>query len=143
VWLSILASTIVVPTPELFALVRECGPALCWTLVALTAAKLTWEGAVFRHLWLRKMTPLKRSALLMIGELSNVTLARFALGVLGGAILPTMLAADAARLGDAAGLVQFVVVTGLLFAASLAGELLERYLFFAACAAPQMPGGIR
>jgi presenilin-like A22 family membrane protease len=79
----------------------------------------------------------------MTGELSNVTLARFALGSLGGAILPTMLAADAANFGDAAGLVQFVVMTGLLFAACLAGELLERYLFFAACAAPQMPGGIR
>ena len=38
---------------------------------------------------------------------------------------------------------QFVVLTALLFAACLAGELLERYLFFAACAAPQMPGGIR
>jgi Fe-S-cluster-containing dehydrogenase component/DMSO reductase anchor subunit len=143
VWLSILASTIVAPAPELFALVRECGPVLCWTLLALTTAKLTWEGADFRHLWLRKMTPLKRSALLMTGELSNVTLARFALGSLGGAILPTMLAADAANFGDAAGLVQFVVMTGLLFAACLAGELLERYLFFAACAAPQMPGGIR
>ncbi len=29
------------------------------------------------------------------------------------------------------------------FAACLAGELLERYLFFAACAAPRMPGGLR
>ena len=38
---------------------------------------------------------------------------------------------------------QFVVMTGLLFVACLAGELLERYLFFAACAAPRMPGGIR
>jgi Fe-S-cluster-containing dehydrogenase component/DMSO reductase anchor subunit len=143
VWLSVLVTTIVVPTSELFALVRECGPVLCWTLVALTTAKLTWEGAIFRHLWLRKMTPLKRSALLMIGDLSTVTLARFALGALGGAILPTMLAADAAKLVEGAGLVQFVVVTGMLFAACVAGELFERYLFFTACAAPQMPGGIR
>jgi hypothetical protein len=89
------------------------------------------------------MTPLKRSAVLMTGDLSNATLARFALGLLGGAILPAMLVQEAANLADGAGLVQFVVLTGLLFTACLAGELLERYLFFAACAAPQMPGGIR
>jgi hypothetical protein len=28
----------------------------------------------------------------------------------------------------------------MLFLACLAGELLERYQFFAACAAPRMPG---
>ena len=143
VWLSILAIALVSPSATLFALVHECGPVLCWTLLALTTTKLAWEGAILRHLWPRKMTPLKRSALLMMGDLSNVTLARFALGLLGGAILPTMLAADAAKLSDGAGLIQFVVVTGLMFSACLAGELLERYLFFAACAAPQMPGGIR
>ncbi len=109
----------------------------------LVAAKLTLELAVFRHLSLRRMTPLKRSALLMTGDLSNATLARFALGVLGGVILPLLLVGEAATLSGGAGLVQFVVLTGLLFAACLAGELLERYLFFTACAAPQMPGGIR
>jgi hypothetical protein len=54
-----------------------------------------------------------------------------------------MLAGEAATLAQGAGLPQFVVLTALLFGACLAGELLERYLFFAACAAPQMPGGIR
>jgi hypothetical protein len=143
VWMSVLVSTLAVPSAALFALVHECGPTLCWTLLGVTISKLTWEAAVFRHLWLRKMTPLKRSAVLMRGELSNVTLARFSLGLLGGAILPTMLAGDVATLARGTGLVQFVVLTGLLFAACLAGELLERYLFFTACAAPQMPGGIR
>jgi hypothetical protein len=143
VWLSILASSLSSPSGAVFALVHECGPTLCWTLVALTISKLMWEAAIFRHLWLRNMTPLKRSALLMTGDLSNVTLARFALGVLGGAILPTMLAGDAATLAAGPGLVQFVVLTSLLFIACLAGEILERHLFFTACAAPQMPGGIR
>jgi Fe-S-cluster-containing dehydrogenase component/DMSO reductase anchor subunit len=143
VWLSILAATLAAPSEATIAWVRHHGSMLSWTLVALAAAKLAWEGAAFRHLWLRKMTPLKRSALLMTGDLSNVTLARFALGLLGGVILPTMLAADATTPSHDIGLVQFVVITGLLFAACLAGELLERYLFFAACAAPQMPGDIR
>jgi hypothetical protein len=89
------------------------------------------------------MTPLKRSALLQAGDLSNVTLARFALGALGGAILPIMLAGEATALSNGSGLMQFAILTGFMFATCLAGELLERYLFFSACAAPQMPGGIR
>jgi Fe-S-cluster-containing dehydrogenase component/DMSO reductase anchor subunit len=143
VWLSILVSTLVAPTEALFALVHKCGPALCWALVALSMSKLFWEAADFRHLGFRKMTPMKRSTVLMTGDLSNATLARFATGLLGGGILPAMLAGEAATLAQGAGLPQFVVLTALLFGACLAGELLERYLFFAACAAPQMPGGIR
>jgi Fe-S-cluster-containing dehydrogenase component/DMSO reductase anchor subunit len=142
-WLSILVSTVSSPESDVFVLVRECGPALCWTLFLFTLTKLGWEASVFRHLWPRKMTPLKRSALLMTSDLSNVTLARFALGLLGGAILPLLLVQDAASLSDAPGLVQFIVLSGFLFAACVAGELLERYLFFTACAAPQMPGGVR
>jgi DMSO reductase anchor subunit len=143
IWLSILVSALCAPSPVLFTLVHRCGPALCRIIVMLVSAKLAIEAAVFRHIWLRKMTPLKRSAILMTGELSNATLARFALGVLGGAILPLMLMGEAKTLVPGTGLVQFVILSGLLFSASLAGELLERYLFFAACAAPQMPGGIR
>jgi DMSO reductase anchor subunit len=143
VWLSILVLTLAAPSAALFALVHSCGPTLCWTLVAIALVKLAWEGAIFRHLWLRQMTPLKHSARLMTGDLSNATLARFALGLLGGVILPAILAGEAASLSGGMGLVQFVIVTGLLFVACLAGELLERFLFFSACAAPRMPGGIR
>jgi Fe-S-cluster-containing dehydrogenase component/DMSO reductase anchor subunit len=143
VWLSVLAATLSAPSVTLLALVHECGPTLCRTLVVVAAAKLTFEAAIFRHLWARKMTPLKRSSLLMTRDLSNATLARFALGLLGGAILPLMLAGQATTLSDGAGIVQFIVLTALLFGACLAGELLERYLFFTACTAPQMPGGIR
>ena len=35
------------------------------------------------------------------------------------------------------------VLLGLIFVSSLAGELLERYLFFAAVAALRMPGSLR
>jgi hypothetical protein len=38
---------------------------------------------------------------------------------------------------------QFVAASGALFVACVAGEILERTLFFSACAAPRMPGGIR
>jgi DMSO reductase anchor subunit/ferredoxin len=142
-WLSILASTVGGRSGELAKLVEECGPTLCRALVVIGLVKLGWEAAIFRHLLSKRMTPLRRSAMLMTGELSNVTLARFALGMLGGVLMPLMLASQAGTFSSGAGQIQFVILTGLLFAACLAGELLERYLFFAACAAPQMPGGIR
>jgi DMSO reductase anchor subunit len=143
VWLSILVATLVRPSPSLFRLIEVCGPPLCQLLIVISAVKLIWEAVIFRHLLWRRMTPLRRSALLLAGELSSVALARFAAGLLGGVLMPVFLLAHMADAADGAGFVQFVVTTGLLFVACLVGELLERYLFFAACAAPQMPGGIR
>jgi hypothetical protein len=111
--------------------------------MALALVKLAWEAAIFRHLLWRRMTPLRRSALLQMRELSSVTLARFAAGLLGGILMPAFLLEHMPDAESGAGFVQFVVTTGMLFIACLVGELLERYLFFAACAAPRMPGGIR
>jgi DMSO reductase anchor subunit/ferredoxin len=139
VWLSILIATLVNPSDALFQLVANCGPSLCKALIVLTTIKLAWEASILRHLFSRRMTPLRRSALLMAGELSNVTLARFAAGLLGGILMPAFLLG---RTTDGA-LPQFVVTSGLLFVACLTGEMLERYLFFAACASPRMPGGPR
>jgi formate dehydrogenase iron-sulfur subunit len=141
-WLSVLMATVANPSPQLTAVVRQYGPLLCRTLMALAAIKLAWEAAIFRHLLLGRMTPLRRSALLLSRDLSSATLARFALGLLGGVLMPALLLTALPELSTA-GLVQFAAMTGLLFAACLAGELLERYLFFTACAAPRMPGGIR
>ena len=141
-WLSILIATLVSPSSELLALVRRYGPLLCQVLVGLAVIKLAWEALVFRHLLPGRMTPLKRSAMLQTNDLSSVTLARFALGVLGGVMMPLFLLRDLPALSNAS-LIQFTAASGLLFVACLAGELLERYLFFTACAAPRMPGGIR
>ena len=139
VWLSILVATLAHPSPELLDLVEAARLTLCQALLLLTTAKLAWEAAIFRHLLWRRMTPLRRSAMLMTNELSNVTLARYAAGLLGGVLMPVLLISHAGT----AELEQFAITSGLLFAACLAGELLERYLFFAACAAPRMPGGPR
>ncbi len=136
-------ATLVRPSPSLFQLIEVCGPPLCKLLIAISAVKLVWEAAIFRHLLWRRMTPLRRSAMLMTGELSSVAMARFAAGLLGGVLMPLFLLSHMADAAHGAEFVQFVVTSGLLFAACLVGELLERYLFFAACAAPRMPGGIR
>ncbi len=117
------------------------GPLLCRGLIVATAVKLLFEAAVFRHLASRSTTSLKRTAWLMTGALSNVTMARFAAGLLGGLAMPGLLLLSRvpASPGQGPDLV-FAVLVGMLFGACLAGELLERYLFFAAVASPRMPG---
>jgi DMSO reductase anchor subunit len=79
----------------------------------------------------------------MIRDLANPALARFAVGALGGLVAPALLLSQFSTLTLDNAQLQLGVATLLLFGASLAGELLERYLFFAAVAAPRMPGGIR
>jgi formate dehydrogenase iron-sulfur subunit len=141
-WLSILMVAIAQPSPSLMEVVKNAGPRLCQALIAISFAKLVFEIAIFRHLLLSRMTPLKRSAMLLVRDLSSVSLARFAIGALGGVVMPALLLTMLPQLG-AGHLVQFAATAGLLFVACLVGELLERYLFFTACAAPRMPGGIR
>jgi formate dehydrogenase iron-sulfur subunit len=107
-------------------------------LALCAGAKLLWEIAGFRHLLERRMTAMRRSAILMIRELPRITLLRFMAGALGGLLMPLCMVTGAA---DSPGSFAAAVVT--LFAGCVAGELLERALFFSACAAPRMPGGIR
>jgi len=114
----------------------------CVGLMTVAALKLLWEASLFGRLLSRNMTPLRRSALLMARELANFTLARFALGILGGVCMPGFLLLRFSP-GAAESQAELLILTSVLFIACLAGELLERYLFFAAAAGPRMPGGIR
>ena len=108
-------------------------------LALLTMLKLTGEASILLHLRDHQQGDLKRTALLLWGDLRPLTLWRFSLGGLGGVVLPlsllTNLAADA----------QWAALTGSLagFLALLAGEILERATFFSALSAPRMPGGLR
>jgi Fe-S-cluster-containing dehydrogenase component len=141
VWFSALALMLFAPSPELAELLDLHGPWLCRTLVLIASLRLLWDAAIFRHLLLRRTTPLKRSAQLMTRQLSSVTLARFAAGLLGGVVMPALLLGHLDSLAHG-GLPQFAIAAATLSLACLAGELLERYLFFAACASPRMPGTI-
>lgn len=142
-WLSLLLLALVQPSRQAALFVAAHGPLLCRALLICAGAKLLWEALGFRHLLERRMTAMRRSALLMTRELPRMTLARFGAGVLGGMIMPTALLSGADSYSAPGEWVRFLVVTGVLFIACLAGELLERSLFFTACAAPRMPGGIR
>src|SRR5262249_20284213 len=110
-------------------------------LVVTTAAKLLFEASLFAHRHSRQMSPLKRSALLMSGELASATRWRFAPGFLGGILLPAGRVGLDDSAAPALSLLHFVIIGQ--FATLLAGELFERYLFFSAVVASRMPGGLR
>ena len=142
-WLSLMLSSMWSDTRSADTGVELYGALLCRGLIVASAAKLGFEAGVFRHLATRSSTSLKRTALLMSGALSHVTAGRFAAGVLGGLVVPSLLLLSFARPNELHG---HDLATGLLvailFVGCLAGELLERYLFFAAVASPRMPGGL-
>jgi formate dehydrogenase iron-sulfur subunit len=75
---------------------------------------------------------MKRTALLMLGALKLATIPRFICGAIGGVVLPVLVAFNLLPPVFAMGMLPF----------SLLGELLERYLFFAAAIPHKMPGGI-
>ena len=78
---------------------------------------------------------------LMTGELGPTTLQRFAMGVAGGMVLPAVLAAPYLSHSGQGHNPLFVASAVVLSAVLLfSGEILERYMFFAAVVAPKMPG---
>jgi DMSO reductase anchor subunit len=110
-------------------------------LIIAVACKLAFEASLFIHLRGKQHSPLKRSALLMTGDLAGAAKWRFALGAVGGLLLPALWIWQV-HPSASASIVSHVLIAGQ-FAALLAGELLERYLFFTAVVAPRMPGGLR
>jgi Fe-S-cluster-containing dehydrogenase component/DMSO reductase anchor subunit len=101
-------------------------------LVAASAAKLAVELSFLRHLRDKRYGELRRTAHLMTRDLARYTTARFALLAVGGVLLP---------LGNGQGAAS-PWLAGASFVLLVAGELLERTLFFAASSSPGMPGGV-
>ncbi len=112
---------------------------LGWAMIACALGKMTYEALDLLHLIERHHTALKRVAGLLTNELASLTLARFALGTLGGIVLPWTLLHET----DQAGSAKWLATVTVMFVLSVAGELLERTLFFMTAVAPRMPGAIR
>ena len=112
-------------------------------LIGVSAFKLILEASVFSQLRVSQVSDLKRTALLMWGELAKLTQLRFALGVMGGLCLPWLLAPfidpniENLKLG-----VTPLVIASAGFICLLIGELTERSLFFMAAVSAKMPGAI-
>ncbi len=112
-------------------------------LLAVAVFKLLWEASIFSQLRLSQVSDLKRTALLMVGELAKLTQLRFVLGAVGGIGLPLLLssfvhpASPSLELGGPALVIALASTLCLV-----AGELCERSLFFMAAASPKMPGAV-
>jgi Fe-S-cluster-containing dehydrogenase component/DMSO reductase anchor subunit len=108
------------------------------TLVLLvligTLVKLSFEGSLLLHARDRHHSAHKRVALVMLHDLQNATLARFALAGVGGVLLPLLVSGSR---GGAS-----LPATAAMVVLLVAGELTERYLFFRASPASRMPGGL-
>lgn len=122
-------------------LIEQQGIRLTQAIMIIAVMKLSFEISIFRHLASLRNTPMKRSALLMAGPLSSITFPRFASGFLGGIVLPAMVLSQLQNPGYNEFII--AVMVSMIFVSSVVGELLERYLFFAAVATARMPGGIR
>jgi len=107
-----------------------------WILLVLSTLKLASDASIFRHLQTGKPSTLKRTALLMLGDLRSVTLTRFAVGFLGTLLVP--FAAIGAESGSNSLAPAIAATVG--FGCLMLGELVERYIFFSASIAPKMPG---
>ena len=119
------------------------GPRLAEFLIVVAAAKLTFDFSIVRHLLSRRMTSMKRTALLVTGALSTVAFARLGLGILGGIVMPGMLLDHLGELSSLSNNPVIATTICLTWLGCVGGELLERYLFFAAVSSPRMPGGVR
>jgi formate dehydrogenase iron-sulfur subunit len=117
--------------------------ALLLVVMAASGGKLLAEASVLRHLKGARHTVGKRVALMMIRDLERPTLARFLCGGVGGIVIPglaLMVLPDILAGGGFTPGLRAAMVAALLLL--LAGELLERYLFFKAAPASRMPGGL-
>lgn len=105
-------------------------------LVSVSIVKLAYEGALLGHVRQRQHSVDKRMAIVMLRDLRATTYCRFAAGVLGGVVLPLFAATQPLD----SPLLPTLLIAAACFA--LAGELVERYLFFRAAPASHMPGGL-
>jgi DMSO reductase anchor subunit len=122
------------------AVVESQAMDLLGAIVLAGLVKLLVDASIFGSLNSRGGAPLKRTALLMTGELSRWTKHRFAWGA-ASIVLPGLVSLVHSQAGAgslAPPRVIACVVVGLI--AAFIGELCERYLFFAAVVAPKMPG---
>ena len=114
------------------------GRAGAQVLALMTLCKLAGEASIFFHLRDRQQGDLKRTALLLWGDLRALTQFRFLFGALGGVFAPVALLTSLSPTHTGQALAGSFL--GLL--CLLAGEMLERMTFFSALSAPRMPGGL-
>jgi len=112
-------------------------------MVAASVVKLLFEGSVFRHLGGETTNVFARAAQMLATVMRTQTLARFGLGLVGGVFIPLIALAELDYRDGRLPSMLAVSAVVLTLVITTAGELLERYAFFAAAPASRMPGGLR
>ena len=116
--------------------VRATAFGLFRPLALVAILKLALDAEIFVHLKDRGLGELRRTALLLVGELKGYALARLGFGAV--AIVLMLFVAATPGIEPEAQLACSLVAWVLL----LGGEISERVLFFSAQSAPKMPGAI-
>jgi formate dehydrogenase iron-sulfur subunit len=119
-----------------FSAVKDVVAWLSSYLALLAAVKLVLDVEILVHLRERGLGELKRTALLLVGELRGQAALRLGFGALG------VVFAYALSRGPELGPPGFFLLALLTWACLLGGELFERTLFFRALSVPKMPGAI-
>jgi len=135
---TLLTSCVVAVGLNRFDEFRHVGVELCWALSLATIAKLIVDGSVMVHLYDKQLTELRRTAMLLRGELKKTLVLRMSAAVLAGIFVPLVL--EEQLRGNGVGPLATAIVLGACFAGLVLGELIERALFFKAASAPKMPG---
>jgi Fe-S-cluster-containing dehydrogenase component/DMSO reductase anchor subunit len=135
---TLLTSCAVAAGLRRFAEFQHSGMELCWALSLATIAKLIVDASVLIHLYDKQLTELRRTAMLLRGELKKVFALRSFVAVVCGVGLPLVLAEQLR--GDSVGPLVTSVGLGASFVGLVFSELVERALFFKASSAPKMPG---
>jgi formate dehydrogenase iron-sulfur subunit len=139
-------TTLLLGAASAFAIHSLTGPQASATPVAkglmslvlfTTVIKLLLEARVLIHARDLLQSAHKRVAIVMLGDLRGATTARFALGILGGLLVPLLVVTRAVPSTG------FRTLAVLALVALLGGEILERYLFFRSAPRSRMPGGLR
>jgi DMSO reductase anchor subunit len=130
---TVLLTAVIASTADQQTLARlALGLALTGTL------KMICDASVLLHLRDRQATPLKRTARLIVGQFRGTAVARLGAGAIGGIAIPLLLMTPDGNQSE----VGHMVAVALILVLTVAGEFLERHLFFTAVVAPKMPGGI-
>jgi len=133
-WTSIIASAFY-PKLSVILTAHVLGSPCAGALIVMSTFKMIVEAMIFMHLKDAQPTALKKSAMLMTQQLYKPTAWRFICGSIGGIILPGVLL----TVKDMTPAGVLGIVTGIMVL-TLAGEGLERYLFFRAVVPLKMPG---
>lgn len=138
---SLFAANLLIPTANNSDL-NTLNTTLAAALMLVSAVKLGSESSALKVLTDVETSPFYRVFLLAGGPLASRFRSRFGLGWIGGIILPAIVLFGSLANANNTGNAVTPLFVSLILGCCLAGELLERHLFFVASSGPKMPGGV-